>query len=235
MSFFEIIGIVVCVFVVLLILGVLFLVWKLKRAFSDIKDSLGDLQMPMALPARIHPLRREKLTWADEEAVNKLLQPLWRLGFQDAGSYEIEEMPGVKVRGLARPEETLWAVVYEHPQAGAWMDFVTRYADENGSTIGSLTTSNASQGDELEHRPNHDKIYDKSLDADGLYQRHLAARRTDISWHPVMPENFQAEFEKAYANEMDWRFSRGGVTEDELRAIAAKSGTEVTDEEIKML
>src|SRR5687767_8609994 len=81
MSFFEIIGIVVCVFVVLLVLGVLFLVWKLKRAFSDIKEGLADLQMPMALPARIHPIRREKLTWGDEEAVNKLLQPLWRLGF----------------------------------------------------------------------------------------------------------------------------------------------------------
>jgi hypothetical protein len=31
-------------------------------------------------------------------------------------------------------------------------------------------------------------------------------------------------FEKAYADEMDWRNSRGGVTEEEIRAIAKLSG-----------
>lgn len=237
-EFFAIVGIFVCVIVVVILLGGLFVIWKVRRAFSGLVNQISDMQMPMALPARIHAQRRENLTWNDEEAVNKLLQPLWKLGFEDAGFYEIAEMPGVKVRALARPSETLWAVVYDHPQGGVWMDYVTRYIEktpEGENIIGSLTTSNAPQGEELEHQPNHDKIYASALGAEGLYERHLAARRNDVEWHPVVSQNFQAEFEQAYAREMDWRYARGGVTEDELRAIAAKSGVEMTDDNIKML
>jgi hypothetical protein len=233
-SFFAIIGITVCILGLLILLGILFVVWKVRKAVSGFAEQISEMQMPIALPARIHAQRREKLVWDDEGTANELLQPLWKLGFEDAGFFEIAEMPGVKVRGLARPSETLWAVLYEHPQAGVWMDFVTRYADGE-TTIGSLTTSNAPQGDELEHRPQHDKIYDKSLDTEGLYQRHLAARRTDVQWQPVVPQNFQAEFERAYADEMDWRHARGGVTESEIRAIALKTGQEVTDDSIKLL
>lgn len=237
-EFFAFVGIFVCILVALIVPVILFVVWKVRRTFSRLAERISGIEMPMALPARIHAQRREKLSWSDEEAANKLLQPLWKFGFEDAGFYEIAEMPGVKVRGLARPAETLWAVLYEHPQAGVWMDFVTRYSEktpDGENIIGSLTTSNAPQGDELEHQPNHDKIYGRNLDAEGLYQRHLSARRTDVSWHPVVPQNFQEEFERAYATEMDWRFARGGVTENELRAIAAKTGTEMTDEELQIL
>ncbi len=237
-EFFAIIGIFVCMIVIILLLCGLFVIWKVRRAFSGLADQLSDMQMPLAMPARIHAQRRENLTWNNEEIVNKLLQPLWKLGFEDAGFYEIAEMPGVKVRALARPSETLWAVVYEHPQAGVWMDYVTRYIEktpDGDDIIGSLTTSNAPQGEELEHQPNHDKIYVSALGAEALYQRHLAMRRSDVEWHPVVPQNFQTEFEQAYAREMDWRYARGGVSEDELRAIAAKSGVEMTDDNIKML
>lgn len=233
MTFFTILGIVVCVLVVLMILAGFYVVWKIKRTLLSLKEQLGDMPMAMAVPARVHLQRREKLQWNDEEAANRHLQPLWRLGFQDVGSFEIAEMPDVKLRGLARPEESLWAVVYEHPQAGVWMDFVTRYTDGQ-STIGSLTTSNARQGEELEHQPAHDKIYAPNLSVEELYQRHLAARRSDMEWQSTVPENYPAEFEKAYASEMDWRHTRG-VSEDELRAVAAKSGVEVTDETLQML
>ena len=237
-EFFAIVGIFVCIIVIILLLGGLFVIWKVRRAFSGLADQLSDMQMPMAMPARIHAQRRENFAWNNEDVVNKLLQPLWKLGFEDAGFYEIAEMPGVKVRALARPSETLWAVVYEHPQAGVWMDYVTRYVEktpDGENIIGSLTTTNATQGEELERQPNHDKIYVSALGAEALYQRHLAMRRSDVEWSAVVPQNFQAEFEQAYAREMDWRYARGGVTEDELRAIATKSGVEMTDDNIKML
>jgi hypothetical protein len=42
--------------------------------------------------------------------------------------------------------------------------------------------------------------------------------------------DFAARFEKAYADEMDWRNSRGGPTLDEIKRIAAEKGMEVEDE-----
>jgi hypothetical protein len=231
---FTIVGMFACVLLAVALLAMLIFVLKLRSALRGAATELNNLNLQMAVPARVHLQRREKLHWLDEDAANRHLQPLWRLGFQDVGCFEIVEMPGVKLRALARPEETLWAIVYEHPIAGVWMDFVTRYADGE-RTIGSLTTSNAKQGDELEHRPGYDKIYAPELDADGLYERHRAARRTDVAWQPVVPENYPTEFEKAYADEMDWRYSKGGVSENELRAIAAKSGIEMSDDELQSL
>ena len=228
-KFFTIVGMIVCALLVLLLLLILVLIWRVRRGLREL-SGLAEGGLSLATPARIHLRRREKITWNDEAAVNRLLQHLWPLGFQDVGSYELAEMPLVKVRALARPEEHLWAVVYEHPQAGAWMDLVTRYADG-----GSLTTANTAHGSEMEHRPGHDKIYAPELDAEGLYRRHLAARRDDVAYQAVAPENFASEFEKAYADEMDWRLGRGMATDDELRAIAARKGQELSDEELALL
>jgi hypothetical protein len=41
--------------------------------------------------------------------------------------------------------------------------------------------------------------------------------------------DFVHDFESAYADEMDWRASKGGVSEREIRAIAAMSGEESGD------
>ena len=232
MTFFAIVGIVVCVMVTLFMLTIFLVVWKVRRSFRQLADMVenGLPITSLATPARVHLQPREKITWLDEEKANALLQGLWRLGFQDAGSYEISEMPGVKLRALARPEENLWALVYEHPQAGTWMDVTTRYA--NG---GALTITNTPHGSELQQRPLYDKIFAPELDAEGLYHRHLSERPQNVEFAPVVPENFASEFEKAYAEEMDWRLSRGITTDDELRAMAANSGQELTDEELQTL
>ncbi len=228
MTFFTTLGIVVSILGGFFLLTLLVLGWRVRRGLKQIARIAGS-GMLAPTPARVHLQPREKIAWDDEAKANAFLQSLWRLGFQDAGSYEIPEMPGVKVRALARPEEHLWSLVYEHPIAGVWMDFVTRYADG-----GSLTTANARHGDELEHRPAHDKIYAPELDAEALYQRHLAERRA-VEYQEVAPENFSSEFEKAYADEMDWRLGRGMVTDTEIRALAAKSGQELSDEEMALL
>ena len=228
-KFFTIVGIVVCTLVVLVLLLILVVLWRVRRGFRELA-SLAESGLPLVTPARIHLHQREKIRWNDEGAVNRLLQCLWPLGFQDAGSYEIPELSNVKLRALARPEEHLWAIVYEHPQAGVWMDFVTRYADG-----GSLTTANAPHGSELEQRPGHEKIHAPNLSAAELYRHHLETRRTDVAYTPVAPENFVAEFEKSYADELDWRLGRGVVTDDELRAIAARQGQELSDEDLVLL
>jgi len=49
---------------------------------------------------------------------------------------------------------------------------------------------------------------------------------------PAVASEFREVFERAYADEMDWRLSRGGATEEEIRRMALASGEEYSDEQI---
>ena len=233
LQFLAIIGAIVVAVLALLVLALVLMFWRLRKGLREFSANLPDLAS-IATPARIRLQKRETMNWRDEAAANALINGLWPLGFQDAGSYEVSEIPGLLVRGLARPEENLWAVVYEHPLAGVMFDIVTRYT-QDGAWIGSLTTSTAKQGGELDRRPGYDKIYEPDFDARQLYELHLRERRPDVEFWPIVPVAFATEFESAYANEMDWRLSRGMATEDEIRAVAAKQGEELSAEKLTML
>ena len=46
-------------------------------------------------------------------------------------------------------------------------------------------------------------------------------------------DNFAQKFETAYAEEMDWRLKRGGVTSDEVRRTAQASGKNYSEDQIQ--
>jgi hypothetical protein len=46
------------------------------------------------------------------------------------------------------------------------------------------------------------------------------------------PGNFASKFETAYAEDMDWRARRGGVTKEEVRRQAAEDGKPYSEEVI---
>jgi hypothetical protein len=117
-------------------------------------------------------------------------------------------------------------VVYEHPQAGVWMDLVSRYQDGT-----SVTYSNTAQGSGMDQRPGHSITREQGASPEAMFER-LLRERPQRPLAPHTAESFQAVFEKAYADEMDWRNSRGGPTEEEVRAVLRQSGEEPTEEQI---
>jgi hypothetical protein len=217
------------------ILGVLFLVlivgivalWLLVRyKLRSALESLGKMGAGQP-PARIHLEEADDFEWKDPAAVRRMEAALREAGFQPAGAYQAEEVPGLYLCALAHPEQAVYAAVYEHPEAGAWLDLVSYYQD--GTSVTYTTTT---QGAGLDQRPGHGVTRDPGADPIALLRRLLAERPTR-PLAPASPEQFQAVFEKAYADGMDWRNSRGGPTEEEVRAILAESGTEASDEEIE--
>jgi hypothetical protein len=148
---------------------------------------------------------------------------LEELGFEAAGAYTTEEMPGLRMAGYAKPDQSTYGLVYEHPQAGVFADLVTLYEDGT-----SLTYTTTDQGRGLDQRPGHGKVYGPGLDMTTLYRR-LVAERPNRPLKPITTDGFAASFEQAYADEMDWRNARGGPTEDEIRAI---SGEDISDEDV---
>lgn len=178
-------------------------------------------------PPRIHLTRVDRPEWRNEPAVMAQVKQLVRLGFEDAGTFLVDEMK-LAIRALARPSESIYAVVYDHhpDTAGSWLDLVTRYQD------GGSATYTTSGGPALDSRPGHDKVRAPGASPEALYRRLVAERPAGRATSPAAPDAFQQVFEQAYAEEMKWRNDRGGATEREIRAVAAASGRKVSDLEV---
>lgn len=170
-------------------------------------------------PSDIRLRRSDAVVWNDSARVAATLDAMRGAGFESIGYYLVPQMPGLKLQAFIHHEENLFGVIYEHPQAGVWADLVA-YHEDGGST----TLTNSPHGGTMDARPGHDKIADRHADPAVLLSRwrSLAERR---AVEPLSAEEFTGRFEKAYADEMAWRAARGGPTRDEIRRVAAASGT----------
>lgn len=154
---------------------------------------------PIRQPARIHLVRDRDLEWSDRRQVAALVGDLRAVGFQTITSFRIEEIPELRLVGLAHPEAGHLGVVYEHRLAGAWCNLVAIYRDGK-----SLTVSNARQSSKLEPRPGHEKHLLPGASVAKLY-RTFQRRLRDEPRSRVEPGNFVLIFEDAYAEEIAWR------------------------------
>jgi hypothetical protein len=154
-------------------------------------------------------------SWSDFETATDLARPLAQQGFASAGTYRIEEMPGVIVQLLAHREQRLYAAVYEHPQAGHWIDVVARYEDGTGATF---TTAKPSG---LDPHPGHLLVNAPGLAPRALLDRVLFERPAGALL-PAAIETAAHDFEEAYREETAWRKGRG-ISRAEVVAVARQA------------
>lgn len=230
----QFVGAAALVLIALLLLvivgGFFFVRAKLRKFATELKKVGEDLAGGewASTPARIHLRKRDSLSWDDQGKAIEATAQFTAAGFEPAGKYEIEEMPGLRVEAFAKPAAGLYGVIYEKAPIGLWCDCVFRGADGT-----SMTVSNSPRGDELDHRPGHEKVYMAGQKAAALISR---AEREVFGRTPgeAAGDKFEQFFEEGYANEMDWRNSRGGATEAEIRRVALKSGKDVTDDVVEL-
>jgi len=67
-----------------------------------------------------------------------------------------------------------------------------------------------------------------------MFEDHLK-NRPGKTIAPASAEDFCRHFEQAYAEEMDWRFERGGFTEDDIRNNLKSTGCECGDDQVKQV
>ncbi len=220
----PILGVLGAVFLVILLL-IAVAIFAFRRKLKNAMAGLSDLKYSV-VPRRLHLVPVDHIEWKDPERARAETSQLTALGFQPAGSYNVEEMDFLRIEAFARPGDYLYAAVYEHDKAGIWTDLVCRYQDDT-----SLTVTNNREGSEMDQRPGHGNIYDPGASVEKIYQR-ILQERPNRAMLPVSAAEFKPVFEKAYADSMDWRNSRGGATEDEIRAIMAATGQEVDEETV---
>src|SRR5262249_25865349 len=161
--------------------------------------------------------------WRDRARARRLVDGLLALGFQEAGAYRLLELPGVQPQAFMKPEISAWGVVYEVPLAGAILGLVTRYRDGTSVTFGATPKRS-----ELRERPGHPTVRMPGANAAALYERFITERPAE-GMRATVRQAFPAEFERAYADSMDWRNSLGGPTEEEIRGGMAP-GAKVSDQ-----
>ena len=165
-------------------------------------------------PDTIHLEKCTTESWQDESAVQPLVSPLLQRGFHDAGVFRVREMAGLTLQLLVKSDESLVACVYEHPQAGHWVDLAARY--QNGNSV----TYTTSQPSGLEDRPGHPVHNAHGTDVGTL----LGRMRSEMPKKPlqqVTPFTAPRIFEHAYAESMGYRRAKG-VSAREVANVAER-------------
>lgn len=198
----------------LLLIGLPVSRWVLKALLGRTVAGYISGKAMAAQPDEIHLSRVGSQAWSNAVGAEALARPLLDEGFNDAGTCTVTEMPGVVLRMLANGRESFYAVIYEHPQAGQWMDLVTRYQDGTSSTFTSCKPTGLAQ------RPGHPNVHVPGAKPLALLERARKERPQAPMQHAAV-DAAMAVFERAYAEETAWRKGRG-VSLEEIGEVASR-------------
>lgn len=208
------------------VVGVLlrfFLMSKLAK-FREAIEQMGQQIAAGAVPPFrlvLKPLPRG--VWKTER-VAELSAGLQQQGFAVAGDFQASNFPiDLKIQLLAHPELGMQAAIYEHPQAGVWVDIVTRYSD------GRVVCDSSVRDHLMDSMPQKTIRFHEGADATTVCAAHLA-QRPDGPWRKIPLKELPDLFERIYAEELEWRGSRGGPTAEEIGRVSERDGNVATPE-----
>jgi hypothetical protein len=204
------IAILFVAFVLIKVLPKLIVRQVARVAFSEVgKHAMAKV------PEQIQLARAAAPQWKDEAAVQQQAAPLVRAGFNDLGAYSVDKMPGVLLRILFQPQTYTSAQICEHPKAGGWTEFTSRYADGGSDFLTTLPDQGIAPPPFVRNNR-----ADKGTPTDSLYQQHLTQRKSS-GIKPVSQNEVIHEFEDAYMRYMIWKNNKG-LTPEEVAQVALK-------------
>lgn len=152
--------------------------------------------------------------WSDPDRRDRLTREIAALGFAEAGTYTVCELPAVKLRLFANGPESLYAIVYEHPRRGSWFEFACRFTDGSGSTWTSLPATG------LEPRPGHPVRHLPNATVAALWQA-VKRERPAKPAHPAAVSSAVGDFEQVWAESIAWR-KQNGISRLEVARVGAR-------------
>ncbi len=231
-AFLQLVGAIVVAIVVALVVlvvgGYFWVRWKIKNLAGNLTDQLAEAfeGIGSALAAgnvpslRIQLMRLEGHEWGNAEQIEEWTKNLEEQGFDQIGDFDVSPMM-MELRAMLHVESSTYAVLYEHPMVGTWFDITSLM--EDGQASFTITTD---QKNQMDHREEHPNVRVTAITTPAKAFEKFLKDRPQRDWSKVSAGEFVPRFEKAYADEMDWRVKRGGPTEAEIRRIAQQDGTE---------
>jgi len=180
----------------------------------------------MVPPPRI-TLAPARPTSAHARDIRRYARDLEARGFTRIGTFRPEPMRGIILTAFVQPHDSLCTIVYTHSVLGGFVDVVAR--SESGR---SFTVTSAPAGQQLDQRDGHEKLFDREMAIGRMIDTTREKRPAGalVSW---TSGNFARLFETAYAEEMEWRAGRGGVTSEEVRRTAEAMGGKYSERDIQ--
>ncbi len=178
-------------------------------------DGAGTGQLDLApedvarMPDRVGLVRVDSTSTPLPMAILSISGELESQGFEDGGTFAFEGLPGVRMRLLANPSQSMYAAVWEHPAAGPWVECWTQYPGGRKCTFTTLT------GAGLDGRPGHTVVRMPGARPLELYLKACTERPMGV-FMPATAQQAQTEFENGY---MMWRAWRRA--QDRTRRIEA--------------
>jgi hypothetical protein len=176
-----------------LVLVVLLVAWPALRPFAT--RLFADRLRAQALaeqPDHIYLLRVAEPNWRHDDPRVLAETQLATAGFAEAGVYVVREMPDLTLGLHAHAAEKAYAILYDHPRAGFWTEFVTRYEDGTLATFTSLEPAEVDLPDGSVH------VSLPQLSPTLLWKRMLADRPQKPMLECTRARAAQ-DFEKGYA------------------------------------
>ncbi len=231
-AFLQLVGAIVLAIIFALVLlavaAYFWIRWKIKNLAGNITDQLteafegigGALAAGNVPSLRIQLMRVEGHEWKNAEQIEEWTKNLEEQGFEQIGDFDVSPMM-MELRAMLHVESSTYAVLYEHPMVGTWFDITSLMEDGQASY-----TISTDQKNQMDHREEHPNVRVTAITTPAKAFEKFLKDRPQLDWSKVSAGEFVPRFEKAYADEMDWRVKRGGPTEAEIRRIAQQDGTE---------
>lgn len=215
-QFLQILGVIFLVIIAYIAFRVLLLVGKAALIIYGLKKFVAQVGAS-ASPETIQLVPVAGARWDDASAA-ALAAPLAGLGYEEVGFFDLDLLGGIRLQAWVHPALGLYAVVYTSPQAGVWVDVVTKYTDDT-----SLTYSNSPHGGKLRQRVGRENVFFNGAGTEELHRRMLA-ERPDRPTRRLTRDDFVADFERAYAEDIAWRGSPEGFDPEAISPGAALVG-----------
>jgi hypothetical protein len=193
------------------VFALLFVRTALRAGLKDIGQQAMDKQ-----PDTIHLSPLAAPAWRNPAEVERMCGPLLARGFKDIGIFTIPEMPGLQLQFLTRLSDSVYAVVYDHPKAGVWLNLVSRFQDGGSVTF----STNKDRG--VETRPGKLIVYAPGASPEVLLQR-ILAERSNKPLVNVAADGVLKMFEEAYAEDIAWRKKRGPSATEVAKVMASRT------------
>jgi hypothetical protein len=206
----------------ILVLAVLLILWKLfgkrvvamflvRSAAGGVLNDIGRKAIA-AQPDFVTLQRDEFPEFTNPAGIDELKNPLLASGFEYAGTFNVDKMPGVKVAILAKSDDCVAAHIYEHTKAGIWIELVIRYQDGSSHTLTTLPSTG------LQYPPFVQTIRAAKAPA-GVLVRQLLSGRHGGSMKRVSASDAVAEFEQNYAKFILWQKNKGMSTAEVAQIV----------------
>lgn len=221
-SILQGLGIAALVIVGLVLLGIVWFVWKVVRLVRTAAQQPGS-----SMAARISLIADDSESTHPQE-VSALRSHFQALGFKQSGEFRVDELQGIRLSTWVKPDEEMAAAIYDHATFGVFYDVTA--IDHQGYSF-TVTTSPLSHPENVPPRC-------QSIIAVGLpvqeAVRRMRAERPEGNWRDLDVQDIPNAIEEAYARSMDFQIRKGTISEAYVRQIASitNPGMKLTEEQI---